>query len=196
MPNLVFYLDDGSTLSYALELGSTSVGRHPDCQIVLNDPTLAEYHASFDYLEQGCYVTDQSTETGTTVQGAPISQTLLQDGDQIALGNVQAIFYQEFAEELPTQVYAPAPVPTPELSRTEIPPVPVMTAAVGMPKPRIRHHKQYGAKTIDSGGGWGTFLISLCLFFMAVAAGLYLRHDVETGGRNLLTDLQASWAKK
>jgi hypothetical protein len=69
-----------------------SVGRMPDCNIVLADPNVSRKHAEISPRGQGYVVTDLNSTNGTRVNGLRISEHVLQDGDEIAFGNTRMRF--------------------------------------------------------------------------------------------------------
>ena len=181
MATLVFYLDDSSTLTHALEDQTTTLGRHPDSVVVLDFPSVSARHAVIEQKEDGFYVTDQKSSNGTRVNGAEIEEAKLQDGDRVGFGDVQAVFYEQ---EAPAVIEVPAPElvaePPPPLPKANYRPAPVRR------KP-IRRSSVSGYPD-DSGSGCMTAILVVGLFLAAFAAGLYMRHAKETNG-NFFTDL-------
>lgn len=183
MATLVFYLEDGSTLTHTLDEGITTVGRHPDSVVVLEFPSVSGHHAEIHLTEEACFVIDLKSSNGTRVNGVEIEEAQLSDGDRIGFGDVQAIF--AVGEGRPTMADAPAP----EVMKAE-PPPPAPQANYRQPPPKRNPKiKRKGGYPEDAGGGCGTAIIVILLFLTAFATGLYMRHHQETNGGNFFEDL-------
>ncbi len=71
------------------------VGRLPDCEVVVDDPSVSKRHAVFrwDEASQRCTVRDLESTNGTLVNTYllkdPEQEVVLQDGDMLSFGNVQ-----------------------------------------------------------------------------------------------------------
>ncbi|MDQ3932878.1 MAG: DUF3662 domain-containing protein [Actinomycetota bacterium] len=61
-------------------------GRHPDCDIELDDPTVSRQHAAFVRRGGDWWVIDLESTNGTRVNGADATEHVLQPGDRIELG--------------------------------------------------------------------------------------------------------------
>lgn len=74
---------------------TTSIGRQPGNDIVLNTSAVSRYHAQFDVAEGKVFLVDLGTVNGTFVndrQIEPNSRVPLSDGDVIMMGDMQLIF--------------------------------------------------------------------------------------------------------
>jgi len=65
------------------------LGRAADCDITLDDSLASRYHAEIQVTGQGLRVRDLGSTNKTLVNGSPISETPLNDGDQIQIGNTR-----------------------------------------------------------------------------------------------------------
>jgi ABC transport system ATP-binding/permease protein len=72
--------------------GSISIGRAPDNDIVIPDPLASRRHATLVATAAGTEIHDTRSINGTFVNGAPIDQALLADGDVVTIGNVDLVF--------------------------------------------------------------------------------------------------------
>lgn len=69
---------------YALEPGTVVLGRHPNCDVVLDASAVSRYHAHLLVREDGVFVEDLKSRNGTFVNDQPITgQHRLSDTDQI-----------------------------------------------------------------------------------------------------------------
>ena len=182
MATLLFHLEDGTTLTHALDEGTTTIGRHPDSVVVLEFPSVSGHHATLELSESGCFLTDLKSSNGTRVNGVEIEEAQLHDGDRIAFGDVQAVYSLEGAT-VPVAV-----VPQPQILAPEAPPS--MPKASYRPQPPKRNPavRRVSGYPDSGGGGCGTAIVVIGLFIAALLAGLYLRHSKETGG-NFFKDL-------
>ena len=193
MATLVFHLDEETSMTHALEIGTTTVGRHPDSIIVLDCPSVSGHHAIIELQDDDCLVIDQQSSNGTRVNGATIEEARLKDGDRVAFGDIQAVYYsgeppiegEEVAAAVPTIF-----VPPPELPNdTAPPPPPADYRKVGKPPAKPRSVRRVTGYPDTSESGCLTALIVMGLFFAAFAAGMFMRHYKDTEGGNLFSDL-------
>src|ERR1700693_3913311 len=88
-------------------LGDTPLrlGRDPDCDIVIQDPSVSRRHASVRPEDDGYYVIDLQSTNGTFVNDTLASPCKLKDGDYLHVGgciyrfltgdNIEAEYYEE-----------------------------------------------------------------------------------------------------
>jgi hypothetical protein len=63
-----------------------SLGRNADCTVTLADPRASRRHAEIQATADGFVVTDLDSMNGTLVNGVPVKEHVLRDGDQVAIG--------------------------------------------------------------------------------------------------------------
>jgi len=69
-----------------------SIGRSPDCDVVLSDPNVSRHHAEVR-LQQGDFVVvDLGSTNGTRVNGAGVKERRLDEGDEITVGTTELRF--------------------------------------------------------------------------------------------------------
>jgi hypothetical protein len=68
------------------------LGRMADCDVVVADPRSSRRHAEIRPSGSGFVITDLGSMNGTLVNGAPIREQPLADGDDIRLGNTMLRF--------------------------------------------------------------------------------------------------------
>jgi len=66
-----------------------SIGRSPDNDIVLDDPTVSRYHATVTFDGSTYQVKDLGSRSGTKVDGRNLSDNELSTGNTIKLGNTE-----------------------------------------------------------------------------------------------------------
>jgi hypothetical protein len=91
--SLLFEFDDllVATLPEVPPEGLT-VGRLPDCDLVVDDPSVSKHHArlTWDELLKGALVEDLGSSNGTLHNGAEVHGTVtMHDGDEISFGDAR-----------------------------------------------------------------------------------------------------------
>jgi pSer/pThr/pTyr-binding forkhead associated (FHA) protein len=66
--------------------GATRIGRSPECDIVLADPSVSRSHALLDVRAGTLYVRDAGSTNGTFVNGQRVESSPLKPGDVVAFG--------------------------------------------------------------------------------------------------------------
>lgn len=93
MPKLIHTLSDAAIREYELNTPEFRIGRAPDNDLQVDDPTVSGQHARVavrpsPYLEgfDEVYLEDLGSTNGTQVNGRPVSRHLLKHGDVIRIG--------------------------------------------------------------------------------------------------------------
>ena len=70
-----------------LSFGELSIGRAPNNDVQITDPTVSSHHARiFTYLNSS-YIEDLQSRNGTFLNGKRIDKHVLRPGDTVQLGN-------------------------------------------------------------------------------------------------------------
>ncbi len=77
-------LADGK--SHPLDRPQVTIGRLPECDVVVDDAGASRQHAEVRRTDGGFALSDLGSTNGTLVNGAPIQEHLLEDGDRITIG--------------------------------------------------------------------------------------------------------------
>jgi transcriptional regulator with GAF, ATPase, and Fis domain len=75
--------------------GDLTFGREPTNTACVNDPKASRRHAVIRAATEGFTIVDLESRNGTFVNGVPIEQHLLEDGDQIEIGDSWFLFVVE-----------------------------------------------------------------------------------------------------
>ncbi len=86
------YLDGDKPQVYTFSAGEVVIGRSPECQIVLKDFGISRTHAKVVVDDDGVRLVDLKSKNGTQVNGVPVVEAPLRDGDRILLGKLQLAF--------------------------------------------------------------------------------------------------------
>ena len=82
----------------------TTIGRSRDCDIFLEDITVHRKQASIVLGAAGYVLLDDHGSGDSFVNGRPIKEQLLTDGDQLLFGNTQLTFFSQAAATRPIQL--------------------------------------------------------------------------------------------
>lgn len=83
---------------FPLEKEQTTVGRHPDSDVFLDDVTVSRRHAVFVTEGQTTTVHDAGSLNGTYVNRQRIEQSVLASGDEVQVGKFKLVYLRGIAE--------------------------------------------------------------------------------------------------
>jgi pSer/pThr/pTyr-binding forkhead associated (FHA) protein len=84
---------------FLLDADLTTVGRHPNADILLDDVTVSRRHAEFVRTDATFVVKDLASLNGTYYQGHRIDEAILEDGAEVQIGKFQLTFYAAKADK-------------------------------------------------------------------------------------------------
>jgi hypothetical protein len=73
---------------FALGAGATTIGRHENNSIVFDDPSISSHHAEITQINERMVVRDLGSTNGTTVNGTPVIEAFLSQGDTLRFGSI------------------------------------------------------------------------------------------------------------
>lgn len=76
-----------------------TIGRHPQSDIVLDQPMVSRHHARIQKRGETFIIRDLGSTNGTFVRGKRIEEQALQDCDAIVIGNARLVFKHKFSSE-------------------------------------------------------------------------------------------------
>ncbi len=98
MPKLILTLQDGTQQTHELTDEHITFGRAPDNMLEIEDASVSSHHGTFT-LKDGDYVLrDTGSTNGSRLNGKDLAvdtDHLLQDGDSLRLGKVEATYESE-----------------------------------------------------------------------------------------------------
>lgn len=77
---------------FLVDRDATSIGRHPDSHIFLDDVTVSRRHAEIDRVGTDLHLRDLGSLNGTYVNGERVEETVLGTGDEVQIGRFKLIF--------------------------------------------------------------------------------------------------------
>ena len=75
-----------SGMTFLLREGNTTVGRHPESDIFLNDVTVSRHHCRFVTTLDSLTVEDSGSTNGTYVNDDRVDKAVLEAGDEVLVG--------------------------------------------------------------------------------------------------------------
>lgn len=162
---------------FALARQEIEIGRGPENDIVVDSHSVSTQHAIMERIRGGYVLRDLGSTNGTKLDGSPLQLIPLDDGIEVALGDVGFEFsLTEDEKGTLAQEAATQPVVFDD---------PIATRAAGRPSAR-------GTVATATPSPARNFLISLVvvvLFVVAFIAGMSIRYKSETGRESFLRDL-------
>lgn len=102
MPRLLLQHGGVTLRSYELKREPLHIGRRSDNEVHLDDPVVSGRHARLSlsasrYLDghQEAFVEDLESTNGTRVNGRPVRQARLNNGDRILIGRHEFVYEDE-----------------------------------------------------------------------------------------------------
>ena len=88
----------------------TRIGRHPNNQIVITEPSISRWHAQIELRSGECTITDLGSSNGTFVNGKKIqTPTSLRNSDSIQVGPITYILISQDLSILSTEKHTSVP---------------------------------------------------------------------------------------
>src|SRR3954462_14187105 len=107
MPKLIVTTEAQGKVAYEFTEDLITIGRAPDCMIVLDDPSVSGHHAQLESSGETYRLKDLDSTNGTRVNGIPITETVLRFDDRIRFGAAEAKYQS-------SEVSGSKPLPKPE----------------------------------------------------------------------------------
>lgn len=76
------------------------IGRHPECNIVINDPTISLRHAELRVKEACCEIQDLESTNGIRVDGVIQLSAELHSGSRFSIGTHEFEFLRDIPNDL------------------------------------------------------------------------------------------------
>jgi FHA domain-containing protein len=90
--SLVGHRGSVQDLVFKILAEDVSIGRHPNNDIVIEDPAISAQHAHISYDGLAFEIEDLGSRSGVRVNTRPVQRSEIRDGDRIRLGNSVFIF--------------------------------------------------------------------------------------------------------
>ena len=98
MPKLKIMMPDAGEVTHELVDEVITLGRVPDNTVQVEDASVSSRHAQLSLVEGGNYqLQDLGSTNGTRVNGAPVSEAQLRNGDRVRFGSIEAAYYSDNA---------------------------------------------------------------------------------------------------
>lgn len=95
LPRLIERKPDGSGREFDLRKERLTIGRHRESDVFLEDLAVSRLHTTVTHDPSGRYIVrDENSANGTYVNGQRITEHLLQEGDEVQVGQSVLVFTQ------------------------------------------------------------------------------------------------------
>ena len=91
-PRLIWKRSDGEQVEFPLLGEVLLVGREPDADIQIDEPLVSRAHARLERRGDGYVVQDLGSTNLTRVNGEPVGEQPLRDGDELRFGRAACLF--------------------------------------------------------------------------------------------------------
>lgn len=99
MAYLRHYLNGNIVTIYEIK-DTIVIGRHPSCNITIDDPTVSGQHAQMRVLKASCELKDNDSTNGVRVNGEHITQTTIEPGTLFSIGTHEFEYLLEIPNDL------------------------------------------------------------------------------------------------
>jgi hypothetical protein len=89
-------------MTFRTRIGTTSIGRDQDCDVVIADSSVSARHAEIVVRPETSTVTNLMATNGTRINGIAIQNAELKDGDELRIGRISLVFRDVPAVLAPT----------------------------------------------------------------------------------------------
>src|SRR5262245_8024099 len=96
----LIYQDGDAQQVYDFGGGEILIGRSPECQVVLKDFGISRTHAKIVAGDDVVRILDLKSKNGTQVNGVPIAEATLKEGDKILLGKLPMTFSKPLEDKI------------------------------------------------------------------------------------------------
>jgi hypothetical protein len=86
MPVLIMISRDGRETALPIEKQRVRIGREPDCEIHLDDPSVSRHHVVLKRVYNEYFLEDQRSTNGTSLNGRRVFKHMLKHGDILDVG--------------------------------------------------------------------------------------------------------------
>ena len=89
----ICWIDGSERRNRELAAGEITIGRRPDCDVVVANSQVSRRHAHITGGAGAFVIADLGSTNGTYVNGVHVTEHVLKDGDRIELGEVVLRFH-------------------------------------------------------------------------------------------------------
>ncbi|WNO09891.1 FHA domain-containing protein [Teredinibacter sp. KSP-S5-2] len=94
------HLFNGTTVTIYELRDAITIGRHPNCQIRVDDPTVSGHHASLSPEDEGWFLQDVGSTNGVLVKSKKVDRLLMEPGCLFEIGTHEFEFFDELPNDL------------------------------------------------------------------------------------------------
>ncbi len=116
MSQLQIFLSEDNQITQDLNEEKVTVGRLADNTLPIDDASVSSHHAEIFFEGDKYHLHDLGSTNGTFVNGEQVTDAILQQGDEVRFGRIEAVFSAEeegaLSQPLPESQTATATVAT------------------------------------------------------------------------------------
>jgi pSer/pThr/pTyr-binding forkhead associated (FHA) protein len=86
---------------FQLDRSATSMGRHPNSDVYLDDITVSRRHAELKWDNDELQIVDMGSLNGTYVNGHPVQAAVLVNGDEVQIGRFRLVLLSSRSDDRP-----------------------------------------------------------------------------------------------
>ncbi len=117
-PEVAMLILQEDSRRWPLDKDRLTIGRGPDCDIILPDRVVSRRHACIDRRDGEYFIIDDDSKNGTFVNGKPVTEPRrLIDGDEIQVALRFRLTFVDAGATAPLSMDEPISVPQPEIRR-------------------------------------------------------------------------------
>lgn len=132
------------------DLEQIVIGHNTDVQLDLDDPEVSPIHCMIELREDGYYLCDLGSETGTLMNGQRVLDEPIHSNDEIQIGQYKIIFFSG-VPKAKTVVATPPPSKKESASESESKPAQMKSVGVSTPiTPKIPQAKVPAASEVEA----------------------------------------------
>src|SRR5271155_4615375 len=103
-------LSKGTAPIIAIHRPVLMIGRHLECDVRIDQPKISRRHCCLAMAYDRVLIRDLGSRNGIRVNGRPVDESRLYDGDELAIGPI--LFRLEAEDDNPETIGAPSSRPT------------------------------------------------------------------------------------
>ncbi len=156
---LIFSPGSANSERYEILDNEISLGRAPNCHVVLEDAKSSRKHAIIKRRGQGFVLQDLGSANGTSINGSRVSEAVLSSGDQIQIGNTTFQFRVHSKDyEEKERNFLPVEIPAEAVQVSEAQPYPMAGAEAQPSNAFVSSNPGLGIPSVEKKSAIGRFL--------------------------------------
>ena len=94
LSTLASLIETSKNITHPINSDHIVIGRGSTCDVIISEPGVSRHHAEMARSASGWMITDTGSTNGVYVNGIPVGQSQLFNGDKVRLGNIELDFVE------------------------------------------------------------------------------------------------------